>query len=127
MFIPAFKQISLRQQLMFLQNGSDYDCGSALVTWLGDGTLHPVWSGHRIYKNMECARCHGVKEKDVTFWNTTVYCHVTDVNGLKKANANAMYLFRDHFSESRCRLFYTINADGVKRFKCMDQIADSCR
>ena len=124
MNLSAHRKINVH--IYHLQDGTDYDCGSAVVTWLSDGTLHPVWSGHRIYKNIECARCHGVKEEDIAFWNTTVICPVGSPFGFN-SNENKFPNFRDDFEGSTCRLFYKYQDVDLSRFKCSQRVFDSCR
>ena len=109
-----------------LQNNTNYECGSAVVTWLGDRTLHPVWSGHRIYKNEECARCHGVKKEDVLFWNATVICPVGSHSGYDVTN-HQLSIISEHFTESSCSLIYTYDDDDLSRFKCSPEMYNSCR
>ena len=109
------------------QAGSDVDCGSAVVTWVGDGTLHPVWSGRRIYKNIACARCHGVAEKDVQFWNTSVVCLVGSPFAAIRTRLDHLYTLKRHFSETTCRVFYRLNEARIDMFKCSDQVYSTCR
>ncbi len=109
-----------------LSNDYNDKCTADVYTSSDLISMIPVSTYEAIFKNIYCAKCHGLDEDDVTSNEIVVNCfHVQDIK--RSLENNGYDAFRTTLQFYNCLINYKMSADVSDRLKCDSGTGIGCK